>query len=46
MYTSAPRNFNDSLLNVASSYSELDYVEKAYAEGTGMIIKKLMNSEQ
>ena len=37
-------NFNDSVLNVASTYSELDHVEQAYAVGTGMLIKKLMNS--
>jgi len=46
MYAAAPRNFNDSLWNVASSYSELDHVEQAYAVGTGMLIKKLMNSKQ
>ena len=46
MYAAAPRNFNDRLWNVASSYSELDHVEQAYAVGTDMLIKKLMNSKQ
>ena len=46
MYAEAPHNFNDSLWNVASSYSELDHVKQAYAVGTGMLIKKLMNSKQ
>ena len=46
MYAAAPRNFNDSLWNVASSYSELDHVKQAYAVETGMLIKKLMNSKQ
>ena len=46
MFAAAPRNFNDSLLNVASSYSELDQVEQAYAVGTGVLIKKLMDSKQ
>ncbi len=46
MYAAAPRNFNDSLLNVASSHSELDHVKQTYAVGVGMLIKKLMNSKQ
>ena len=46
MYEAVSHSFNDSLWKVASSNSELDYVEKAYAIGTGMLIKKLMNSKQ
>ena len=46
MYAEAPHNFNDSLWNVASSYSELDHAEQAYVVGTVMLIKILMNSKQ
>ena len=46
MCAAAPRSFNDSLWKVARSNSELDHVEQAYALGTGMLIKKLMNSKQ
>lgn len=46
MYAAAPFRFNDSLWRVAGSRSELDHVDQAYAVGTCMLIKKLMNSMQ
>jgi len=46
MYEAVSHSFNDSLWKVAGSNSELDHVEQAYAVGTGMLIKKLINSKQ
>ena len=44
MYEAAFKYIDDTLWKVAGSNSELDHVEQAYAVGTGMLIKKLMNS--
>ena len=46
MYEAASRSFNDRLWKVAHGNSMLDHVGQAYAVGSDMLIKKLMNSKQ
>ena len=46
MFEQTFKNIDDTLHKDAGCSSELDYVEQAYALGTGMLIKKLMISKQ
>ena len=46
MFEQTFKNIDDTLHKDAGCSSELDYVEQAYALGTGILIKKLMVSKQ